>query len=147
MKLSLHFTLEEAVFSSTAVRLGIDNTMPGGMLQNMMSAAEQLEEVRTLLGSRKLHVDSWYRCFELNKAVRGSSMSAHTKGWAIDFTCAEFGSPVEICRAIIASPLEYDQLIMEGSWVHISFEPAMRLDKLTAHFTPGRPTTYTEGIA
>jgi len=145
MRISPHFTLDEAVFSSTAQRKGIDNTPPADVLENMKKAADQLEVVRVLM-SRPIHVDSWYRCEPLNKAVGGAPNSAHKSGWAIDFICPDFGTPLEIVRAIIDEPaIRFDQCIQEGKWVHISFDPKYRRSIMTAHFGPNG-TTYTQGV-
>jgi hypothetical protein len=46
MNLSEHFTLEEATYSETAVRMGIYNQPDARQLENMKSAAECLEGVR-----------------------------------------------------------------------------------------------------
>ena len=145
MKLSDHFTFEEASFSSTAARLGIRNDIPQTLTDNVFAAANGMEEVRALLGN-PVHVDSWYRCPELNHAAGGSISSAHLQGYAVDFTCPKFGTPLEICKAIDASNIRFDQLIQEGNWVHISFDPKARRSTLTAHFAGGK-ATYTKGIA
>lgn len=57
--------------------------------------------------------------------------SDHRKGDAIDFSCPQFGSPFSVAQAIQASDIKYDQLIQEGTWVHISFGPRMRQEDLT----------------
>jgi len=44
------------------------------------------------------------------------------------------------------SDIKYDQLIYEGTWVHISFAPAARQMALSATFLGGR-VTYSQGIA
>ena len=36
-----------------------------------------------------------------------------------------------MCRAVAGSQLAFDQLIEEGTWVHISFDPRMRRQVLT----------------
>lgn len=145
MNLSAHFTLAEAVFSSTAQRLGIDNTPSEQIVQSMMVAASYMESVRVLLRG-PVHVDSWYRCEDLNTEVGGAKDSAHMTGYAIDFICPEFGAPLEIVRAIAASGIQFDQCIQEGTWVHISFDPRSRRQILTAHFGPGG-TRYSLGAA
>lgn len=144
MNLSKHFSLEEAVLSQTAERKGIDNTPTEEILANMVDAASRLEEVRTLLGV-PINVSSWFRCAKLNSAIGGTITSAHVQGYAIDFTAPMFGVPVAICQEIRNNGIEFDQLIMEGSWVHISFDPKMRQQVLTAHFEGGK-TTYTFGL-
>ena len=45
--------------------------------------------------------------------------------------CYGFGAPRDVCRAIAASSLAFDQLIEEGSWTHLSFDPRMRRQILT----------------
>jgi hypothetical protein len=152
--LSQHFTLEELTFSSTAVRLGIDNTAPSDIVPRLRILANALEAVRMLLGARPIHIDSGYRCPALNKAVGGAPSSAHMQGWAADFLCPDFGLPVQVARALAASMEDahdgnpgrpFDQIIMEGVWVHISFDPQARRQCLTAHFTPNG-VSYTSGI-
>ena len=145
MILSEHFTMEEATFSSTASRLGIDNIPDGGQNMNIIEAAEHLEKVRALLG-KPLHIDSWMRVPRLNQAVGGAANSAHMSGWAIDFTCPEYGSALDIVNAIVHSGIKFDQCIEEGTWVHISFAPTMRQQVLTAHFENGKKTVYSLGI-
>lgn len=147
LALSSHFTLEEALFSSTALRLGISNepTSPE-IIQNLRVAAAGMESVRAILGSLPIHIDSWYRCGILNGMVNGSRTSAHMDGYAVDFTCSPY-SPLQIVQKIIASNILFDQCIQEGKWVHISFAPAMRRKVLTAHFDSHGEATYTEGIA
>jgi hypothetical protein len=146
MNLSAHFTLAEATFSSTATRLGLDNTPSDIQLASMGIAALGMEHVRDLLGGRAIHVDSWLRTEAVNKAVGGVKSSAHVLGYAIDFICPDFGTPLDIVRAIQKSGLKCDQCIQEGSWVHISFDLKLRQQFLTAHFVAGQPTTYTNGI-
>jgi hypothetical protein len=141
--LSTHFTLEEATFSDTAVRLGIDNQPSAKQFANMTFAAEGLEKVRSLLG-QGIRVNSWLRLPDLNVAVGGSKVSSHMDGWAIDFTCSGFGDPLAVCKAIEASDIRFDQMIHEyGRWTHISFAPEMRQQKLTIMKPQNK---YVQGI-
>lgn len=141
--ISEHFSIEELCRSSTALRHGIDNTPPAGILDHLAVLANGLEDVRALLGA-PVHVDSGYRSPKLNAAVCGAKKSAHLDGYAADFICSVFGTPLQIVKAIEASGIRFDQCIQEGAWVHISFAPAMRGQLLTAHFGP-TGTTYTQG--
>lgn len=143
-QLTEHFSLEELTASSTGTRLGIDNTPTPTIASNLVHLAVGLESVRSLLGNNPLHIDSGYRSPTLNRAVGGSGMSAHMQGYAADFTCAAFGTPLQIVQFLQSSGLHFDQIIQEGTWVHISFDPAMRQQVLTAHFGPGG-TTYSQG--
>lgn len=67
----------------------------------------------------------------MNRAVGGAKSSAHMAGLAVDFVCRRYGSPREICEAIAASDLVFDQLIEEGTWVHVSFDERRRRQVLT----------------
>jgi hypothetical protein len=55
-------------------------------------------------------------------------------GFAADFTCAQFGSPWDVVQAIGLSSIAFDQCILEGTWVHISFAPPMRKEILIKQF-------------
>lgn len=146
MSFTDHFSLAELSHSATAERMGIDNTAPHNVIEPLYILAVGLEQVRKLLGNHPLHIESGYRCHALNAAVGGSSNSAHMQGYAADFKCAAYGIPLDIAHAIVGSDIQFDQLIQEGTWVHISFAPAMRRDVLTAHRTPRNTTTYTKGL-
>lgn len=128
------FTLEEMTISQAAARNGINNIPKGNTLDNLWVTANYMVRVRDLLGSKPIIVSSGYRSPAVNKKVGGSDNSAHTKGWAVDFTCPGFGTPLEICEAISSSKImsDVDQLIHEyNSWVHISWDPRNRKQVLT----------------
>ena len=144
-KLSEHFTLEELTFSSTAQRKQIDNEPPAEVLENMKRLAAGLEEVRAALGNKPMRINSGYRSPKLNRAVGGARLSAHMAGYAADFVCPDFGSPLKIVKALAATGIQFDKLIQEGTWVHISFAPEARRQLLTAHFGPNG-TSYTAGV-
>lgn len=129
------FTYEEMTVSQTAARRGISNDPEHAKtVLNLLYTAEMMVHVRKLLGDKPIIVSSGYRSPDLNKIVGGSDTSAHTQGWAVDFTCPGFGTPLEIAKKIAESKLmdEVDQLIHEfDSWVHISFDPRNRKQLLT----------------
>ena len=129
-QLTAHFALEE--LSCTQHR-AIDNRPPPDVVTTLRATAERMEGVRRLLGDRVISVSSGYRCPALNKAVGGARNSAHLTGHAVDFNCYGFGSPKAVCRAIAESDLAFDQMIEEGTWVHIAFA------------TPGRRQILTKG--
>lgn len=133
MRLTLNFSLEQLSYSETAQRECIDNTPGADIVDNLRLLAEGLERVRMLTGY-PLDISSAYRCPELNRRVGGARTSQHTLGLAADFTCAEFGPPVDIIKAIRASDIEFDQCILEyAKWVHISFSKTPRGKVLTIY--------------
>ena len=127
-RLTAHFALEEL---STTLHRGIDNTPPPDVVANLRRTAEQMERVRAILGDHPVTVSSGYRSPALNRAVGGAPRSAHLQGQAVDFNCYGFGSSLAVCRAIAASDLAFDQLIEEGNWAHVSFDPRLRGQILT----------------
>lgn len=139
MKLSEHFTLEELTFSQTAVRNGINNNPSQAVRNNLKTLADNLEKIRTLLGF-PLKISSAFRCMELNRKIGGSVNSAHMDGLAADFTCEKFGKPIDVVKALHKSGIKVDQVIEEGTWVHVSFDPKMRQQFLTATFINGKPS-------
>ena len=143
MNLTEHFTYAELVASQTASKLGINNTPTPSANTNLQILANGLEQIRVLLNAPML-ISSGYRCVELNKAVGGVPDSAHIQGYAADFTAPQFGDPLAIVNFLKDTDLVFDQIIQEGTWVHVSFAPTMRREVLTAHFN-GTHATYTEG--
>lgn len=142
MQLTNHFSLEEFTNSDYAIRNGVNNTASPNIIGNLKLTADGLEQVRKLLG-KAINISSGYRCPTLNRAIGGVSSSAHVLGFAADFTCKEFGTPTDIVKAIKASDIKFDQCICEGTWVHISFAPAMRQETLLATFINGK-AKYSE---
>lgn len=135
-KLSDHFTLSEMTVTST----GLNNQPTTAHLANLKRTAEHMEKVRAALG-RPILVNSAYRSATVNKAVGGVATSAHCLGYAVDFRVTGM-TPSQVCRAIMAAGIKFDQLIEEnGVWTHISFAPAMRQQTLTM-----RNGKYTNGI-
>ncbi len=142
MQLSPHFSLSEFTLSQTASRLGVDNTPDETVIARLRQTAESMEEVRDLLGGKPILISSGYRSLAVNRALGSSDTSAHIKGYAVDFICPAFGSPLAICKALSKSKLEFDQIIEEmGTWVHISFDPRMRGQVLTM-----RDGKYASGL-
>ena len=121
MQLSPNFTLEELIASETAERHGIDNTPTPEVVENLKHLAATLQEVRTLLGNKSIHINSGYRSPAVNEKLGSKPASDHCKGLAADFVCPSFGSPDEIVRAIMGSPIPYKQVIREFErWVHLA---------------------------
>ena len=125
MNLSEHFTLGELIASEIATRKGLDNSPTGVELDNLVRLAQKLEEVRKVLG-KPVMVNSAFRSIEVNEAVGGVKTSQHCLGCAADIRIPNM-TPDEVCRAIIASDIQFDQLIREfwdkekgGGWTHIS---------------------------
>ena len=116
MQLSEHFSLEELTHTD---HREFDNTPNDVELENLKRMAELLEEVRSLLG-KPLLINSCFRSELVNNSVGSKSSSQHRVGCATDFRVNGM-TPDEVVKAIIASDLNFDQIIREfDRWTHIS---------------------------
>jgi hypothetical protein len=143
-----HFTLEELTRSATALRLGLDNTLPAQLYRNAEKVAEALERIRAYCGGKPVRVTSCYRSKFVNAAVGGSMTSAHCAAMAADFEV--IGVPhIEVCQAMPEIVPEFDQCIYEfgpTGWVHLGLaQKAPRNQLLTAVRVHGK-TVYRPGI-
>ena len=136
-RLSEYFSWHEATHSETAVRLGIDNNPPAAVRDNIRHTAERMDRLRRFVGW-PLWVTSWYRCLPLNRALNSPASSAHVQGFAVDFVSPGYGSTAQLFELVSALAIDMgaDQVIQEyagsarGGWVHVSFDPRGRGQKL-----------------
>ena len=144
MKLSKNFRLNEFTASATAIRTGVSNVPDEAALSSIKALAVQLmQPLRDSLG-KSIKITSGYRSPALNKAVGSTAKkSQHMRGEACDFT-VDGMTPFDVCKFIVDSDLEYDQLIYEGTWVHISYSGNNKKQVLTAIF--GDKVTYAYGL-
>lgn len=143
MKISDHFSIEEATVTST----GIPNTVTVEAAHSIYFTASRMEMVRALLGNNPIKINSWYRSAEVNAKVGGSKKSQHLAGEAVDFTCAKYGTPYQVCQKLSQHKqvLGIDQLIYEGGWVHVSFVRPPRVPRLEV-LTYMKDRTYSNGL-
>ena len=117
MKLTEHFSLEELTHTD---HREYDNTPNDAELENLKRLAEFLEKVKQTLGGRPIMVNSAFRSKQVNDAVGSKDSSQHRIGCAVDIRVPEL-TPDQVVKAIIASGLQYDQVIREfDRWTHVS---------------------------
>ncbi|MDW5417433.1 D-Ala-D-Ala carboxypeptidase family metallohydrolase [Iodobacter sp. CM08] len=148
-QLSPHFSLREFTASQTAALYNIDNSLPVSLLENAAYTCAQLEKVRKQLGSNPIIITSGWRCPLLNTKVGGSAGSDHAKARAVDIRCPKFGTARTIARALAASNIEFDQLILESpntysAWVHIGFRKGANRRQVLTKFAGDK--TYYAGL-
>ena len=125
--ISKHITYKEATKSTTALRLGIENTPNDYELQNMELIAEKVFEPLRRAVNGPIKINSFFRCEELNKAIGGSSRSQHCQGRAIDIDDVYGYVSNSYMYYYIKDNLDFDQLIWEfgtdtePDWVHVSY--------------------------
>ena len=130
MNLSENFTLQELIYSDTAIRKGIDNKPNDEQIENLKLVCENILEPIREYFKAPIIVSSGYRSIPVCEAVGSSSKSQHTKGQAADFEI--FGIPNKDVADWIVSNIDFDQCILEfwnekepnSGWVHCSFNSA-----------------------
>jgi hypothetical protein len=127
MKLSTNFSLNELIYSDTAIRKSISNDPNEEQINNLKLLCENiLEPVRSNFNSPVI-INSGYRSPEVCLAVGSTIKSQHTKGQAADFEIV--GIANKDLADWIVSNLDYDQCILEfwnenepnSGWVHCSY--------------------------
>ena len=130
---SENFQLRELLVSEIAAKQGITNLPDAEQLLSLIRLCNNvLEPVRQHYGSPVI-VTSGLRSAALNRAVRGSSTSQHSRGEAADFTVSR-QSNLAVCRWVAAN-CRFDQLIYEfgeSGWNHASYGPRHRREQMSA---------------
>lgn len=135
-----YFNYNELTRSATASRLGIDNTPTAKEKANLKAVVDNiLDPLREKWGA-PIIVTSGFRCEKLNKAVGGATTSQHRLGQAVDIRTVS-DKPADnykLLHLLIDMGLPYDQLISEyvddkgrPDWIHVSYGPRHRRQKLT----------------
>lgn len=123
MQLSSHFTLEEFMYSETAIRLGIDMTPNNAQVMCMIRLCENVLEPLRMQVGKPIKITSGFRPPALNKAIGGAANSAHQFGCAAD-TQIDGMTPLQIIQLVKISAwgrIFVDQGIEEfGSWAHLA---------------------------
>lgn len=126
-KISSHISYKEATNSAYAKQFGIVNKPKAEHIKNMELVAEKVfEPLREWVG-HPIKVNSFYRCEELNRGIKGSPRSSHLTGNAIDITTMGKKTNSEMFH-YIKDNLDFDQLIWEyyngdePVWLHVSYK-------------------------
>lgn len=132
MQLTEHFTLAELTESETAVRLGIDNTPPDDVIENLKRTAELGESIRAILSEHAkrdvyIKVLYGYRCEALERVLCDKdyrswcsrhilgdddglcwkqyfSKKGHPQGRCMDFHAPLAGNPYHIVHLLCGKP-------------------------------------------
>ena len=123
--LSKNFKLSEFVYSRKAIENGIPNIPSATEIASLKDlVVNVLQPIRDYWG-KIIDISSGYRCSALNKLVGGAYNSQHITGKACDFTVRGIDNIV-VVKALKQlkeqGKIKYDQLILEPSWIHISYD-------------------------
>ncbi len=121
-----YFVPAEFEYSETAKQLGINNKIPNCLwlnLQNLVLTV--LDPAREQLGC-PIRVNSGYRSFELNKAVKGAKNSYHMQARAADIapiayrnTSEEWQNKLDRLYDILQQ-LPHTELIRYPNFIHVA---------------------------
>ena len=120
-----NLSYNEVIYSKTAIDNNIDNTPNSEQLANIQLLAENIFTPLRNHFNNPIKITSFFRNYELNKLVGGSSSSQHREGKAMDIKGTR-NTNKEIFD-YIKDNLQFDQLIFEygtdsePQWVHVSF--------------------------
>ncbi len=110
---------------------------PEFKFKNMIASMEVRDSVKALVNNvlqplrdawgKPLHINSGYRCMELNKAVFGAATSQHIKGEAADVcpygnrnTAGDPDAVLQLAQLAYDIKLPFDQMILYPTFVHFS---------------------------
>ena len=162
MRLTKNFTLQELIYSGTALRRNIDNTpTKEGIIKLRLLATSLLQPLRNEVGS--IRITSGYRSPELSEVIGSSSNSQHCRYEAIDCQYVKRGSMdnLKIYKALIDLDLDFDQCILEfgnpapterldtthPAWIHLSWKISdNRKQVLVAYKDKNNKTKYRSPI-
>jgi uncharacterized protein YcbK (DUF882 family) len=118
--MNLNFKISELIHSDLAVQNNINNMPDINALDNMLELIFHcLQPIRDLI-KKPIIITSGFRNQQINFLAGGAFNSQHKEGKAADFVIKGM-TPKQIIEIIKNSNIEYDQLIDERTWVHISF--------------------------
>lgn len=140
--LTTHFDLRELTVTQQVDDSGRPLfNQPGDvdLLYLLLLCERLLEPIRELWGC-PVRVTSGYRSPAVETKVSGKVYGQHVKGQAADIVPAGDLALDEAYRRIWASPLPYDQLLLEGTgdrrWIHVSCAPVLYPPRREALVSP-----------
>ena len=138
-QLTEHFNLNEFTYSTTAAAAKINNNVGTFEYNNLKKLCEDILEPIRQKWDIPIRITSGYRCPELNRRLKGSATSQHTKGEAADFESQDDcnGKLFHIIEAMIHNgEITVGQLIWEKGdehnpdWIHISLPMAHKKNQI-----------------
>lgn len=158
MDFSSQYPEADLTFSETAVRKGIDNTIPAQLKSNGIKLSNYLAGILAMWkldkgATARIMVTSGFRCPALNVAIGGAKTSDHCLALAADLRAYDAAGnrvkPYDFATWLSKKAPNFKQIIHEfGQWVHIAIPgPGVtpKMELLTAKSVGGK-TQYELGI-
>lgn len=127
MKGSRYFSLEELLYSSTAINKKIKNLPSWEVIEHLQELALFLDDIREAYG-KPIYISSGFRSKALNNVLKGTSpTSVHQIGYAVDMYVGGGKQEMDKFGKFLTDYLkdkQYDQLLTEksstgGYWYHL----------------------------
>lgn len=138
-RITKNFTLDELIYSATALRLGIDNTPDEKQKESLIRLAKEVLQPIRDAWRGAIVVTSGYRGEQVNRVVGGSKTSQHCKGEAADIKVGDREKNKRlfnlIQKLVNTGQIEVGQLIDEYnySWIHVSLPRPNALNNMILH--------------
>lgn len=116
IQLTKHFHLREFLHN------GSDEGLTPGIVDNLRKLANELEDVRKLLGDRPMTITSGYRSPAHNRKVGGAPQSFHLRGLAADFVVQGL-TPQKVQEILKEWP---GGMELAPTWTHLDLGPRRR---------------------
>lgn len=126
--MAIYFNIEEMVKSETASKKRIDNGFPDvETLYNALKVLKRLDLVRAHI-DKPIHINSGYRCKELNEAVGGTENSYHMKGLAVDFRTNSKEDIPKMYNFLQRNIRRFNiqELIKYDTFIHMAIKPSTK---------------------
>lgn len=142
-KISKYLTLKDATAQGTLIsgngakRRGIKNNPNASELENIKNVAKNIYDPLREHFGKSIFIESFYRCAEYNKAIKGAKYSQHRFGQAVDLDDDLGGITTSEIFYYIVNNLKFDQIIWEfgdgqnPGWIHVSYNAAKNRNKIT----------------
>ena len=134
-KVSENFTAYELIKSDKALKCEISNIPSTQELINLMILTRKILQPCRSYFNKPLIVLSCYRSKDLNKSIGGATESQHMQGQACDINIDGI-ERTKLAHYIIDN-LNFDQLIYEPSWIHVSFVSTNKNRKQVLKYSNG----------
>lgn len=124
-----YFRLSEFLRSDTAREKGIPNAPTAVHVHRIMvSVVHLLQPLRRIVGP--LRITSGFRSEALNRAVGGSTTSAHLTGWAADVVPVQV-PPVRLMEILASGTygIDWDQAILYPGHIHLGYARPSTLEQ------------------
>lgn len=119
------FSIGEFFYSKTAEVENIRNTTSNVLIIHRLTLLAGFMQYLRNIVNVPIYINSGYRCYDLNKAVKGVPNSHHLDGTACDFPYPDCGRLIDF-KNLLKSLKSYGYLtefVDHRVWVHIAINP------------------------